>query len=111
MDAEACGAAAARGGPVALRRVVFAGACRLADRLSSPRYHVTARTADGVVEVEVEAGFARLLSLASEQPFGAALEALEEAVGAEGAERLRAALPGWLQLARERGWWVGFSAQ
>jgi len=80
------------------------------ERLPRPRYHVTARTADGVAELTVEAAFARLLSLAQDRPFGAVLEALEQAVGLEGAEPLRASLPAWLQTARERGWWVGLAA-
>lgn len=74
------------------------------------RFHVSFRTAHTTALRRIEPMFARFLTAAAQQPFGKALATVEIAAGIEHSTTLRSALPGWIRLALESGWWVGLRA-
>lgn len=70
-------------------------------------YWVSFRTDKTTALQRIEAPFARFLKEAARAPFGEALATTERAGGPEQAEKLRAALPGWIQHALQSSWWIG----
>jgi Putative DNA-binding domain len=79
-------------------------------RLPETRHWVFYRTPDGVGTQRVSAEFSRLLRLCREQPFGAALAALEADSNARQLKTLQQELSKWVKLALERCFWVGIES-
>jgi hypothetical protein len=72
-----------------------------------PWYWASFRTAKTTALQRIEAPYARFLKETSRGTFGEALANTERACGPEQAEKLRAALPGWIEHSIESSWWIG----
>jgi hypothetical protein len=76
-------------------------------RHSAPRFWVSFRAERTTALAGVEPGFAQLLRLTAERPFGEALDAIVQGRGRAESAGLEAALPRWIQRALSAGWWIG----
>ena len=76
-------------------------------RHAEPWFWVSFRAERTTALARVEPGFARLLALASERPFGEAIDALAQGRDPTDTAALGAALPGWIERALTSGWWIG----
>jgi hypothetical protein len=76
-------------------------------RHAEPWFWVSFRAERTTALARVEPGFARLLALAAERPFGEAIDLFAHGCDTTRTESLGAALPGWIERALASGWWIG----
>lgn len=76
-------------------------------RHAAPRFWVSFRAERTTALAGVEPGFARLLALAAERPFGEAIDVIAQGRDPTDTAALRTALPGWIERALASGWWIG----